>query len=51
METLRVDDVPEEKEEDMRHYHFKPKAYNIKNKTLTKHNDHADDFTQKILEK
>jgi len=35
LDTIRPDDIPIEKEEDMRHYNFKPKAYNIKAKTLT----------------
>ena len=38
LDTIRPDDIPVEKEEDMRYYNFKPKAYNIKAKTLTKVN-------------
>jgi len=41
-ETCRDDEIPGEKEEEMRHYHFKPKAYNIKANTLTRVNSVHD---------
>lgn len=46
LETVGRNEIPIEKEE-MRHYNFKPKAYNIKPKNMTKMNE----FAQKKLEK